>query len=70
MPGSRGSFTLTRNGEERELPSKISGIDLERGDIVRLETSGGGGWGNPARRDAAAIAADIAAGYVTDDAKD
>ncbi len=65
-PGSKGRFTLQRDGDVRELPSKISGIDLQRGDIVRLETSGGGGWGDPAERDPKARATDIEGGYVTD----
>ncbi len=64
-PGSKGRFTLTRDGDVRELPSKISGVDLRRGDVVSLETSGGGGWGDPARRDPEAVAADLEAGYVT-----
>ena len=39
---------------------------LKRGDTVSLSTPGGGGHGDPARRDRAALAADMAAGYVTD----
>ena len=64
-PGSLGHFRLIRDGETQELPSKISDIRLKRGDRVRLETSGGGGWGDPAARDPAAIARDFAGGYVT-----
>ena len=64
-PGSNGRFTMTRDGQTRELPSKISGIDLHRGDIVRLETSGGGGWGDPGGRDPDMHAEDLAAGYAT-----
>ena len=39
---------------------------LRRGDTVTLRTPGGGGHGAPALRDPAALAADQAAGYVTD----
>ena len=39
---------------------------LKRGDTVSLATPGGGGHGNPKQRDAAALSADITAGYVTD----
>jgi len=39
---------------------------LKRGDTVSLSTPGGGGHGDPARREPAALAADMAAGYVTD----
>ena len=43
--GQPGRFVLTRDGTERDLPSKISNVTLRPGDRVRLETSGGGGWG-------------------------
>lgn len=39
---------------------------LKRGDTVSMATPGGGGHGDPRARDAAALAADIEAGYVTD----
>ncbi len=44
-PGSKGQFLHMRGDEVRVLPSKISNVPLERGDRIRLETSGGGGWG-------------------------
>jgi N-methylhydantoinase B len=47
------------------LASKIVGIRLAPGRRARLETPGGGGWGDPRERDPAAIAADEAAGLVT-----
>ncbi|MEM1298692.1 MAG: hydantoinase B/oxoprolinase family protein [Pseudomonadota bacterium] len=46
-PGSKGRFVLTRKGEVQDLPGKISNVSLSKGDLVRLETSGGGGWGPP-----------------------
>jgi len=42
------------------MVSKMLGIALERGDRVRLETPGGGGWGPPSGRSAEARAADAA----------
>ncbi len=65
-PGARGRFVLTRDGAEKALPSKVSGIALKRGDRVRLETSGGGGWGAPSARTAGEIEADVADGYVSE----
>jgi N-methylhydantoinase B len=38
---------------------------LRKGDTVSLATPGGGGHGDPRRRPAAALAADLAAGYAT-----
>ncbi|MGX5777130.1 hydantoinase B/oxoprolinase family protein [Methylorubrum zatmanii] len=40
---------------------------LNRADVVRIRTGGGGGWGPSAERDGAAIAADIADGFLTPD---
>jgi len=64
--GSKGRFVhFTADGEEA-LPSKISGVRLTTGDRIRLETSGGGGWGDPAARDEAARARDREGGYTRD----
>lgn len=64
--GARNVFSYTQDGVTRRPPlvSKMVGIALERGDRVRLETPGGGGYGDAALRDAAALARDEQAGYV------
>src|SRR5262249_31983445 len=36
--------------DERVLSSKEIAIPLRKGDIVRLEGAGGGGWGKPSER--------------------
>jgi N-methylhydantoinase B len=41
---------------------------IHKGDTVSLGTPGGGGHGDPKQRAAPALAADLAAGYVTDQA--
>ena len=41
--------------------------EIARGDVLSLRLSGAGGYGPPAERDPAAIAEDIADGYVTKD---
>jgi N-methylhydantoinase B len=47
------------------MVSKMLGISLQRGDRVRLETPGGGGYGPPEVRSPQARAADRAQGYVS-----
>jgi N-methylhydantoinase B len=47
------------------MVSKMVGIKLKRGQRLRLETPGGGGYGDPAERAPEAIARDVALGYVT-----
>ncbi len=46
------------------MPPKSDNVPLRQGDRIRLETSGGGGFGDPAQRDPAAVARDKALGYV------
>lgn len=45
--------------EEEALHSKASGLTLMAGEVIRVETLGGGGYGEPAKRPLAAIAADL-----------
>ena len=50
--------------------SKAQDIPLDPGDRVRVRTPGGGGYGDPARRDPAAVAEDVRLGrYSTADAR-
>ena len=46
------------------LGSKIVGVQLARGQRIRLESPGGGGWGKVEARDAAASARDARLGYL------
>ena len=50
--------------EEYDLPSKVAGLAMKSGDVVRLETAGGGGFGDPGERDEKSRADDFAEGYV------
>ena len=59
----------TDNGEKTPpLVSKVTDVKIRRGQRVRLETPGGGGFGDPAERDPALVARDVRLGYVTVDA--
>jgi N-methylhydantoinase B len=69
-PGLFGGHTgrtarLMRNpgrDNETELSSKVSNLVLSAGESVRLETAGGGGFGDPMGRDRAALAEDLRSG--------
>ena len=50
---------------ERELPGQGDGIQLARGDLLRFETCGGGGWGDPLARDPVRVRQDVGRGFVT-----
>lgn len=46
-PGALGRSLLIRDGDETVLAGKCS-IDAKAGDVIRIETPGGGGWGQAA----------------------
>jgi N-methylhydantoinase B len=60
-------FSYQHEGKWSKPPmaSKMLGIQLQKGECVRLETPGGGGWGNSIERDVVSRARDEALGYVT-----
>ena len=64
-PAAVGRLTLVRDGVESPMPPKSDNGPLRQGDLIRLETSGGGGFGDPAARDPELRARDVALGYVT-----
>jgi N-methylhydantoinase B len=45
-PGLAGRNAVVRGGEERELAPKTT-FDVTRGDVIVVETPGGGGFGEP-----------------------
>ena len=49
------------------MVSKIVGISIVRGQKLRLETPGGGGYGNPRDRDPESVTRDVCLGFVTPD---
>jgi N-methylhydantoinase B len=47
------------------LPGKVGAFPVEAQDVLLMESSGGGGFGDPLDRDPAAVLADLGEGYVT-----
>lgn len=70
-PGAMTTFTYEQDDGWHTPPfvSKMVGIRLRKGQKIRLETPGGGGYGAPADRDRKDVARDLALGYVTADAE-
>ena len=64
---NRFSFEQADGWHEPPMASKMVGIRIARGQRLRLETPGGGGYGAPLARDPQAVARDVAQGYVTRD---
>jgi N-methylhydantoinase B len=67
-PGSRSRFVIhLGGGGERETPAS-GRYELRAGERFLLQSAGGGGYGDPRKRDRAALERDIAEGYVSAEA--
>lgn len=78
LPGAVGGLWVRRDGspEWRTFvdefgtlsPSKFSGVTLRAGDQVKILMPGGGGYGDPLRRDRELVRRDIDEGFVSAEA--
>jgi N-methylhydantoinase B len=69
-PALPSRFLVERDGELLTVPSKAN-FPLLKGDRLIIETSGGGGFGDPLERERDAVLRDLADGIITDaDARD
>ncbi|WP_101069157.1 hydantoinase B/oxoprolinase family protein [Roseovarius salinarum] len=67
---NRFDYEQADGWQQPPLASKMVGIRLDRGQRVRLQTPGGGGYGPAAERDPAKVARDVRLGYMTADRAD
>jgi len=66
-PGMRSTKKLVRtDGTVENIPSKCDRVAVNPGDILYFNTWGGGGWGDPLKRDAELVALDVRRGLVTE----
>ncbi|MGI8712282.1 MAG: hydantoinase B/oxoprolinase family protein [Solirubrobacteraceae bacterium] len=65
LPGAPARITRERDGNVEPLAGKSVGVRLRRGDVVSVLTQGGGGLGDPHKRDRHAVKRDIVQGKVT-----
>jgi N-methylhydantoinase B len=63
--GTPNSVEVIRASGESERYSIATGVVVNTGDIIRIRTGAGGGYGDPRERDYAAILSDIKNGYLT-----
>ena len=63
--GSGNRVEIDRCGQIRETGSGFDNAPLRRGDVVRIVTGNGGGYGNPARRSRQQVLEDLRNGYVS-----
>ncbi len=66
--GTRARFVV-RLGTPQEYETPASArVEMQAGERFLLQSAGGGGYGEPHEREEAAVASDVAEGYVTKDA--
>ncbi|MGB6539040.1 MAG: hydantoinase B/oxoprolinase family protein [Xanthobacteraceae bacterium] len=64
--GRPGDIWINPDNERaRRLPTRYADYPLREGDIFRLDTPGGGGYGDPASRPAERVLADVREGFVS-----
>jgi N-methylhydantoinase B len=63
--GSANRIEVLRADGRKEIHAVVSGLQVNRDDVIRIITANGGGYGDPCERDAAAIASDLRDGYLT-----
>ena len=57
-------YVIDTEGREKEIPTKAH-TELSRNETLRIETPGGGGWGEPAEREPEMVAEDVRNGLVS-----
>jgi N-methylhydantoinase B len=56
------------DGTIDQLPHKATNLTISAGDVMILETAGGGGWGSPFERDPKLVLADVIDGKLSSEA--
>jgi N-methylhydantoinase B len=64
-PGSSNYVEILRKDGSVEKYSVVSGLTLQTGEVIRVMTGTGAGWGDPAERDIELIEDDLKNGYIT-----
>jgi N-methylhydantoinase B len=60
-----GQITVVKKSGEREIIYKSKAYPLEPGDMIIVETGGGGGYGAPSKRPRELVERDLRRGYVS-----
>ena len=65
-PGAPYAISIAGpDGEERTVAGMADGIEVKAGSVVRIVTTGGGGWGDALRREPTLVCHDVECGLVS-----
>jgi N-methylhydantoinase B len=62
--GGKSVYALIKDGNEEHLSSKTT-VQLQPGEVISYRTSGGGGYGEPFKRDPKLILEDVLQGKIS-----
>lgn len=65
MKGTPNYFILMRNKQEPQRLRKVAAASMKNGELIRLRTGGGGGYGDPLERDVKHVAWDVKNEYIS-----
>lgn len=65
--GTPNRGEVLRGDGSVESSNMTTGLPIKRGELIRITTGHGGGYGDPKARDRAAVARDLRDGYITAD---
>jgi N-methylhydantoinase B len=63
--GTNNYFEVVRADGERIRGARVTGLSLAAGDVVRVVTGNGGGWGDPRQRERELVLEDVRDGFIT-----
>lgn len=64
-PGSTNYVLIIHQDGTTERYSAVTGLKLQKGDVIRIVTANGAGWGDPKKRDIKKIIDDLKNGFIT-----
>jgi N-methylhydantoinase B len=66
-PAAPVKVSILRDGVEHEFPTpgKVTNHRIVAGDVVVMQSAGGGGYGDPTERDPERVREDVEAGYIS-----
>jgi N-methylhydantoinase B len=66
LDGRTGDIVINPDSESaKRLPTRYADYPLRHGDVFRLDTPGGGGYGAPMEREPERVLADVREGYIS-----
>jgi N-methylhydantoinase B len=67
LEGSKNYVEVFRTDGTREEYAVVTALEVNEGDVIRIHTGSGGGYGDPKRRDRDRLLEDVKNGFVSEE---